>query len=297
MNTRQLQYVIELAKSLNFSQAAEKLGISQPALSKQVLHLEEELGIKLFDRATTPMKLTPAGKQFVSGAQEMLYQEDLLLRSMEEFRAGTRGQLVIGVSPFRSLYLIPPMIQRFREAYPNVQVVLREVGSDLLREEAAEDAYDFAIVNLPVDETVLDVICLEPDTLMLALPKTMAATLPPIEGALDIKYCRDLPFVAVGQAQEMRQLLETLCQNAGFHPQIAMEVVGISTAWAMTCAGIGATLVPRQFAESGTVPDSVVLLPLQNSVRTRQPVIVYRRGRPLSEYASFAIRLLSEQAK
>ena len=72
MNTRQLQYVIELAKSLNFSQAAEKLGISQPALSKQILHLEEELGIKLFDRATTPKKLTPAGKQFVSGAQEML---------------------------------------------------------------------------------------------------------------------------------------------------------------------------------------------------------------------------------
>lgn len=295
MNTRQLRYAIELSKSLNFSQSAEKLGISQPALSKQILHLEEELGVKLFDRSTTPLKLTLAGEYFVREAEDMLYREDQLVRSMEEFKSGKRGKLTIGISPFRSTYLIPTMAKKFKEAYPEVQIVLREIGSDLLRQEAAEGLYDFAIVNLPVDESVLDVICLEPDTLVLAVPKMLLHTLPhPDNSPLDIRCCRDLPFVTVKHTQEMRQLLETLCKNAGFYPNIAMEVVGLSTAWAMTCAGVGATLLPRQFVESIGSPDSIALLPLKNTVQSRQPVIVTRRGQYLSEYASHAIRLLTE---
>ena len=67
MNSRQLQYAIALSEIRNFSQVAEKLNISQPALSKQILSLENELGVKLFDRATTPLLVTPAGQQFIQG--------------------------------------------------------------------------------------------------------------------------------------------------------------------------------------------------------------------------------------
>ena len=84
MNTRQLQYAIELYKALNFSIVADRLKISQPALSKQIAALENDLGIKLFDRTTNPLTVTPAGEHFFAGAVKLLYQEDQLLRSMED---------------------------------------------------------------------------------------------------------------------------------------------------------------------------------------------------------------------
>ena len=170
MNSRQLQYAIMLSQIRNFSQVAEKLNISQPALSKQILSLESELGIRLFDRTTTPLTVTPAGQHFIQGAADLVYKEDQLLRSMERFKSGEAGQLVIGVTPFRSSYLIPDIVKEFRTAYPHIQVKLHEAGSDMLRKEAAEGKFDFAVVNLPVDESALDIIPLESDRLALVVP-------------------------------------------------------------------------------------------------------------------------------
>ena len=90
MNSRQLQYALMLAGELNFSQVADKLNISQPALSKQILQLEQELGVKLFDRSTSPVSLTAAGECFVKEAREILFREDQLKRKMEEYGSGEK---------------------------------------------------------------------------------------------------------------------------------------------------------------------------------------------------------------
>ena len=133
MNSRQLQYAILLSQIRNFSQVAENLNISQPALSKQILSLESELDLKLFDRTTTPLTVTPAGQYFLQEAQELLYKEDQLLRSMDRFKSGEAGQLVIGVTPFRSSYLIADIVKACRTAFPHIQVKLQEAGTDILR--------------------------------------------------------------------------------------------------------------------------------------------------------------------
>lgn len=296
MNTKQLQYAVELSKSLNFSQTAEALGISQPALSKQILHLEQELGLKLFDRTTMPIQLTAAGAHFLRQAQELLYREDQLLRSMEQYKTGERGRLVIGISPFRSLYLMPRIVKKIRQQYPGVEVILHEAGSDQLRREAAEGKFDFAVINLPVDESVLDVTPLEPDTLVLAVPRALTDRLPdPAAKTVDIRDCKKLPFIVEGQGQELRLLFDKLCAAADLTPDVAMEVVGVNTAWAMAQAGIGATLLPLQFVDHDTLDDAVTLYTLQGDVQTRQPAIVTRRGQYLSDCAAYAIQLLAEQ--
>lgn len=301
MNTRQLQYAVELSKTLNFSQVAEQLGISQPALSKQILNLEKDLGLKLFDRNTVPITITPAGQYFLREAEKLLYHEEQLLKSMEEFKDGERGQLVIGISPFRSLYLIPQIVKKTKEKYPDVQVVLHEAASDILRKETAEGKYDFAIVNLPVDESALDVIPLEADVLVLAVPTQFAKELPSEETdtmqQIKLEDCAELPFVVVGRSQEMRRLFEKSCSVAGFEPRITMEVVGLSTAWAMCRAGIGATLLPLPFINHVEGGDSIRLYTLKHSVRSRQPVVITRRGQYLPEYAKYAIGLLTEPAE
>lgn len=297
MNTKQLYYAVELSKSMNFSQVAERLGISQPALSKQILALEKELDIKLFER-TTPLALTSAGEHFIREAQELLYQEDQLLRSMEEYKSGDRGRLVIGISPFRCLYLIPPIVRQVKEKFPEVDITLHEITSDVLRKETAEGKYDFAVVNLPADESVLDVLPIEPDKMVLAVPKAMLSLLPPVDPLellpqIDLKDCQNLPFITQGPTQEMRRLFDQNCAAAKFHPRICMEVVGVATAWSMAREGLGATLLPLQFVKAMGDHESLVLFTLKHSVRSRQPAVVTRRGQYLSKYAEYAISLLT----
>lgn len=298
MNTRQIQYAVELSRDRNFSQTAERLGISQPALSKQIHNLETDLGVKLFDRATVPMTLTAAGEHFIREAQELLYQEDQLLRSLESYKSGESGRLVIGISPFRALYLLPRVVRQVQQQYPGVQVVLCEAGSDQLRRDAVEGKFDFAVVNLPVDEAALDVTPLETDTLVLAVPEALAAGLPAADPAapacVDLRAFAELPFVTVGEQQEMRRLFETACADARFYPHVAAEAVGLSTAYALCRAGVGATLLPLQYVrhQGG---DGVALYTLRQALRPRQPVIITRRGQYRSPYAAYAIQLLTEQ--
>lgn len=294
MNSKQLQYAIKLSKVLNFSQVADQLNISQPALSKQILNLENELGVKLFDRSKNPMQLTPAGEYFIREAQDLLYKEDQLLRSIGRFKSGESGRLDIGITPFRSSYLIPNIVKQIHNRYPGILVRLHEANSDILRKEAAEGAYDFAIVNLPVDDSIFHITPLEPDQLVLAVPQDLIHLLPSCCHDEQVEFCQcsELPFVVVGQNQEMRKLFDHLCSSAGFQPTIVAEAVSLTTAWALARAGVAAVILPMQFVGQENSDDILRIYHIKDAVYTRQPVIVTRREQYISNCAQYAIQLL-----
>lgn len=294
MNSRQLQYAVLLAKKRNFSQVAEQLHISQPALSKQIHHLENEIGVKLFSR-TTPVSLTPAGEFFIPRAERMLFDEEQLLKNMERFRTGDRGKLTIGISPFRSLYMAPGLVQALKERFPTLQIVLAEYGRSLLMKEMEEGICDFAIVNLPVDQGNFLVTPLEEDTMVLAVPDNLLPLMEENDEASPFTRCSRLPFVVLSPGQEMRNLFDHLCKITGIQPPIHTEVVGITTAWEMVCAGVAATLIPKQFIRRGKAV-GVTLFPIRQDSYTRQPAIILRRGQYVSPYARFAMDYLLEQA-
>lgn len=296
MNSRQMQYAVLLAETGSFSQLAEKLKLSQPALSKHILALEKELNVQLFDRSSNPVTLTAAGEHFVREARELLHRENQLLRSMAQFRSGEKGQLVIGTTPFRSAYLLPPVVQQVRERFPGIHIRLVEEGSDLLRKDAADGKFDFSVVNLPVDEAVLDIFPMEPDRLVLVVPNALLAQFPTLQGAKQVNFhdCADLPFVVVSAQQEMRILFEKLCLQADLQPNIAAEVVGLTTAWEMACRGVAATLLPLQFVRQVIPNRPVTVIHLHQEVSLRQPAVAVRRGQYLSPAAQYAISLLRE---
>lgn len=301
MNTKQIKYVLALSETLNFSQVAEQLGISQPALSKQIQQLEKEVGVKLFDRNHSPLTLTPAGEYFVRNARELVYKEEQMYKVLRQFQSGENGRLVIGVTPFRSLYIMPDLVKKIRSRYPGVQVCLQEVNSIQLRKDALEGKYDLAIVNLPVDNTLLDVTPLEPDILVLAVHNSMVGKLPLTSAeknsVIDFEQARELPFVVLSLGQELRQLFDSLCTTANFNPIIAAEVMGVTSAWAMARAGVGAVLLPLQFVRSQYFDSNLALYKIKNSLYSRQPVIVTRRGQEKSPYADFAIQVLTGNEK
>lgn len=298
MNANQLEYAVRLAQVRNFSQLAEDLHISQPALSRHIQGLEREIGVKLFDRTTSPLTLTPAGAYFIEEAKALLYKEDQLLRTMDRFKSGEAGRLTIGVSPFRCMYLMPDVVKTVRKQFPGVQVVLCEAPSAQLRKETAEGKYDFSILNLPVDESVLDVIPLDAEMLVLAVPNTLAASLPSTYNGqyheVDFADCKDLPFITVGETQEMRNWFDKICAEADTHPPIITQAVSLTTAWALAFAGIGATLLPLPFIKRENFEGRLSLFTLKGKDYTRQPAVVMRHGQYRSEYARYAIEYLKQ---
>ncbi len=299
MNYKQLQYAILLSHTLNFSAAAEQIGISQPALSKQIIALEKDLGVELFDRSSSPLTLTPAGEVFIREARDVVFSEDRLRNSMEAFSSGERGRLVIGISPFRSLYLVPEMIARLTRQFPGLDVILDETNSYQLHQRAVEGHFDLAIMNLPVDEAQLDVISLDSEMRVLAVPSCLVPMIPVSENhggfpIVDLSQCTDIPFITMVKGSEMRQLFDNLCVMADLHPKIVAEVVGIATTWALAKAGVGATLLPIQFLRNEGFSLGLSVYQLKQKAYMKHPVIVTKRGQYLSKYAQAAISILTQ---
>ncbi len=299
MNSRQLQYAILLSETGNFSLVAEKLNISQPALSKQILNLETELGIQLFNRNNTSAILTAAGEHFIKEAKELIYKEKQLLRSMQMYKSGEKGKLVIGITPFRSSYLIPKITKQIRKKFPRIQIKLAEARTEILRKEAAEGKFDFAIINLPVDDSLFDVTLIEPDSLVLVVSEELLDNHPELKDKkeIDFKECNNIPFVVASQNLDMRTLFETLCIKADINPDIAAEVINLTTAWSMASCGVGATILPLQFVDSEISDKKLKIIKIKNTAYLRQPAILTRKGQYISEYAQYAIDLLTNKTK
>jgi len=297
MNSRQLQYAVALSETKNFSQAAEKFNISQPAFSKQIIALENELGVKLFERGTTPISLTAAGSFFIEKTKSLLFEEEQLLKAMDDYKMGKRGTLVIGAPPFRSLYMIPQIIIETKKHFSDLEVVLVEKGISQLKKDLAEGMYDFAVMNLPVNEADFETIPLEKDTLVAAVPNTLLPLVKNISKSgivKDLSCFRDVPFVTVGKGQEMRKLLENLSRVSGIKPDIYAEVTGVATAWEFVKMGCATTLLPRQFVDREARLYNVTLFEIEQTSYIRQPAIVTRRGQFVSEYARFAMKLMGK---
>lgn len=301
MNSRQLQYAIVLSQILNISQAAEKLNISQPALSKQILSLEKELGVILFERNTTPLSLTVAGESFIRTAKEILFKEEELKRSMQDFKSGDKGRLVIGISPFRASYFLSDVISELNKEYPALQVVLKEANSTQLQKDTIDGQVDFTVMNLPVDEALLDAEPLEPEPIVLAVPKKFAdgfnAPKTTKDGylAVELSDCKDIPFIALSKTQELRRLFDKICATSDIVPNITTEVVGITTAWSLAQAGIGATVLPLRFIEGNKLCENMMIFSLKNTASVRKPAIITRKGQHISKYAKFAINLIKKR--
>lgn len=149
MKLQQLRYLAAVAQSgLNITAAAEKLHTSQPAVSKQLKLLEDELGFRIFVRAgRTLTKITPAGQQVIDRAIKILREVQNIKGISEDLKDEDRGTLSIGTTHTQARYVLPSVIQQFRTRYPNVRLHLHQGTSEQIAEMAALDRIDFAIAT------------------------------------------------------------------------------------------------------------------------------------------------------
>ena len=149
MKLRQLHYIQEIAKrGLNVTAAADALFTSQPGVSKQVRLLEEELGVDIFVRSGKHIaEITPAGKRILEYTRRLLLESDNIRNIAEEFRQTDKGELSLATTHTQARYALPPIIQKFREAYPQVALHLHQGSPPQIAKMAAEGQVDFAIAT------------------------------------------------------------------------------------------------------------------------------------------------------
>lgn len=129
MNTKHLALFEQVVKTGNITQVAKNLHVSQPAISMQLKRLEQEVGVPLFTIVGRNISVTDAGLTFLEYAESILSLEGQIYRSMEEFRLGNRGRIVVGASPVAGTYLLPRLLLSFTKKYPDIVVEI-ETGTD-----------------------------------------------------------------------------------------------------------------------------------------------------------------------
>ena len=244
MQLHQLRYFVAVAEVRHFTQAAEQVGITQPSLSKQIHALETDLGAPLFERVRGNISLTPAGEVLLPLAKRILADVDTATREVQELVGLRRGRVRLGATPSLATSLAPPVLRRFRDAHPTVDLRVEEGGSQDLVRDLLRGDLDLALIIMPsagIDPGLrADPILRE--SLVVAsvdpLPVTSAT------GELRITDLRDQPLVMFREGYDLRDATLQACREAGFEPSFSVDGGEMDAVLSFVEAGLGVALVP-----------------------------------------------------
>ncbi|NER78549.1 MAG: LysR family transcriptional regulator [Leptolyngbya sp. SIO1D8] len=261
MEFRQLQYFVAVAEELHFGRAADRLEITQPALSKQILGLEAMLGVQLLFRTKRTVKLTHAGQTFLNQARQLLLQKETAIQLTRRTGCGDIGQLRIGFTKTATQTVLPQVLREFLQHYPKVEIDMLELATEAQVMALNQDTINLAFLHPPIDQRGLK---LHP-----ILEESFFAVLPPQHplvrhNTLAVEAFANEPLI-VHPRQEGPILYDAflqVCQMAGFQPRIVKESISLQTRLCLVSAGIGITFI-SDYLRSLIGPD-VVCRPLEN---------------------------------
>src|ERR1700740_22336 len=170
MDFDQLETFLEVARHLSFSRAADKRFRTQPAISSQIRALEGEVGARLLDRSGGKVSLTAAGKLFCKYAEETLERRKIILTDIAETERVPRGEIVVGANEGTCLHILPEVFAQFKRDYPTVSVSIKRADYARILESILENAVDFGVVSLPVNDNRLQAELIHRDELVVITP-------------------------------------------------------------------------------------------------------------------------------
>ena len=261
IENRHLRYFLEVARTLHITRAAERLHIAQPALTQNIQQLEQELGVELFERKGRRISLTEAGHVFEREAERSL--RVFLGAQLAAQRAvrGEVGKVTIGFQSTAGLTLIPQLLKRLGDKYPDIEVTLREMGTAAQRKALRQGEIDVAIMyTLPDDEFSHHE--LTPESLVIALSESHALA---ARDSVAIRELSNDRFVlpAPEVAEVLYHAVLAECAESGFRPKHVQEVSTAQTALGIVSAGFGISVLPA--AVQALPRKGVVLKPIRNS--------------------------------
>lgn len=264
MELRHLRYFVAVAERLHFRQAAEALRVSQPALSSQVKQLEAEVGTRLLDRTTHHVVLTPAGRRFLARARQLLRDADDAARAARREAAGEMGEIIIGFVPSLTYHLLPLLLRAFRRQVPKVELRLQEMDTVQQIEALEKHRIDLGFIGLGLTRETDEVRLAQVDEerLMAVLPEDHPLLRRRERKQIALAELAHTPLYLAARetAPLYNPWIIVLCQQAGFQPNVVLEAGQPATTISYAAAGMGATILPAQYAR--LAPPGVRFLPL-----------------------------------
>jgi len=273
MELRHLRYFVAVATTQNFTRAAELLNISQPPLSRQIAQIEEEVGTRLFERGSRPVKLTEAGRFFLTHATRLLEHADDLPKLTRRV-ANVERRLVIGFVASTLYGALPAVIRRFRRTFPNIELSLAEMSTVAQLQALHTGAIDVGFGRIRLDDPTVKREVLREERLMVALSDDhplCALTQP-----LSLRQLAREPLIIYPRRPRPSyadQVLSAFKDRGIDHPDVH-EVQELQTALGLVAAGVGVALVPasverlrRDEVVYRSLDDATVVSPIIMSTR------------------------------
>lgn len=301
MNLKQFKYALVLSETKNFSKAAEELNISQPSLSQYVKKIEKEVGQELFVRVGRNVRLTDVGKAYIDAGMKILDIEHQLMNELTDLTQEKKGTINIGISPYRSVYLMPPVVQQFHKKYPDIKLVLNEHSRYDLIDGAKKGDFDIFITTPPIDETTFVMEPMMYEELLLAVSKEsdlydkLMANAEIKKGkfpAIDINSINGVDAISLGDYMPMRITTEELCTSFNISLNTVLEVRSNEALISHVSSGVGVAIVPDCLSHFDDKQDRIAFFTFKQDVPKRELVIGYRRDQYLSQAIKELIKLM-----
>ena len=286
---RQIQCFLNVAALGSFTQAAEKMHTTQPALSQQVRDLETELGIRLFDRTTRRVELTEGGAEFRNIAAKIIDDLDSAARNAHELAERKRGRVVIAAPPLLAAAIVPRAIAEFRDRYPGIEVKLIDARTDQIVENVRSGQVDCGIGTFHAGEEGVSSTLLARDSLMVFSTSNHPLAQ---RRAVNWRELDALPLITLTRESGIRLLVEVGFEAAQIRLVPAYEVGQITTALAMVEAGLGIAVLPT-YAWAGAKAMNLSATALTPGI-ARDIAMITRTGRSLAPALSAFARLLAK---
>lgn len=243
MDIGQLTAFITVAQYHSFSKAAEQLHLTQSAVSKRVATLESDLDVALFERFGQRIQLTEAGKTLLTDAREILDKVEQMQQYSDISKVRVAGKLRVATSHHIGLYRLPQILQRFVSEYPDVQLDMKFMDSEIAYEEVSQGALDIAIATLPqtIDTSIITIpLWTDELVIMFSVQHAMnqIKTISP-------QTLADYPAILPDTGTFTRRIIDNVFANNHIEYQLAFSTNYLETIKVMVAAGLGWSVLPR----------------------------------------------------
>ena len=290
MDFKHLSYFICVVEEKSFTRAAKRLHISQPALSKMIKNLEEELGIKLLMRNNTQFELTEFGTFLYEEAKEISKQFESLTDKIKNFSADCGGAFSIGLPPVIGTCLVSSVLDSFNESYPEITINVSEDGAKIMQQKILTKELDIGFTPLPVKESLFDIVPLYEEEMEVIVNKKHALA---NRDSVTLEELQNEKFVIFNNTFVLHDNIINACKSANFEPKIIMQ----SSNWDYMlelvaknrCITVLPKLITRRYSS-----DDLKNISISNKLLKWEIAIVSRKGKHLNKHIKKFINFIIE---
>lgn len=293
MDFRQLRYFAHIARAGSFKRAASELNVAQPALSRQIRKLEDDLGVELLVRHGRGVRLTSSGSILLDGAEAI---SNLMAQTGERVKGGssTATQHVsLGVPPAAGLLIVPPIVKRLREEWPQASLHIREGVGSLLQEWLFDGRINVAVIHNPLPLERLEIQPVLSERMVVIGPKPSKKQIRgDIVKSFRIRDLADLPLIMPSLPHNNRRLLEQAAVQHGIRLRTTLEVDSVVLTKALVKAGLGYSVITYAAVHDEVARGHLRAYPIDHPPLISSMAVATLQGARLSPAAAALPRLL-----